>query len=126
MAGLAVEPTDAELLAAVRAETVNFAYSGSSPSGSIPPTVEQHRATWIERLSDPTATAFVTHHDGEIRGTVLTRAGPDSWTKGRSLGCTSLPAAWRRGVGAALHDHALVVLRRAEYRQVGLWMIAKK
>jgi ribosomal protein S18 acetylase RimI-like enzyme len=126
MVGLTIETTlDADLLAAVHAETVNFAYSRFFPSGSVPPSVEQHRLTWVERLSDPTATAFVARCDGKSLGTVLIRADPDFDGDGQIVGLHVLPAFWRRGVGAALHDHALLALRRGGYRQAGLWVIAQ-
>jgi ribosomal protein S18 acetylase RimI-like enzyme len=126
MAGLTIETTlDADLLAALHAETVNFAYAQFFPSGSVSPSVEQHRLTWIERLSDPTASAFVARRNGESLGTVLIRADPDFDGEGQIVGLHVLPALWRRGVGAALHDHALLALHRGGYRHAGLWVIAQ-
>jgi ribosomal protein S18 acetylase RimI-like enzyme len=126
MVGVTIETTlDAELLAAVHAETVNFAYARFFPSGSVPPSVEHHRLTWIERLSDPTATAFVARRNGDVLGTVLIRQDPDFEDEGQIVGLHVLPALWRHGIGTALHDHALLALQRAGYRHVGLWVIAQ-
>ena len=93
MAGLTIETTvDADLLARVHAGTVNLAYAQFFPSDSIPPSVEQHRLTWIERLTDPTATAFVARCHGEPLGTVLIRADPDFEGEGQIVGLHVLPA----------------------------------
>jgi len=124
MAGLTIETTlDADLLAAVHAETVNFAYTSFFQPDSTPPSVEQHRLTWIDRLSDPTATAFVARSEGEPLGTVLIRADPDFEGEGQIVGLHVLPTSWGRGIGAALHDHALLALHQGGHRKAGLWVI---
>jgi ribosomal protein S18 acetylase RimI-like enzyme len=123
---LTIETTfDANLLAAVHADTVNFAYSQFFPPDAVSPSVEEHRLTWIERLCDPTAKAFVARRHGEPLGTVLIRADPDFEAEGQIVGLHVLPAVWRQGVGGALHDHALVALRERGYRKAGLWVIAQ-
>jgi ribosomal protein S18 acetylase RimI-like enzyme len=123
--GPVIEPTsDVDLLAAIHVETVNVAYDGWFPPGAVPPTVEEHRETWAGRLSDPTATAFIARLGEHPVGSVLVRADPDMQRTGQIVGLHVRPTCWRRGVGAALHDHALDGLRRAGYRQAALWVIA--
>jgi ribosomal protein S18 acetylase RimI-like enzyme len=126
IANLTIETTlDAVLLARVHGETVNHAYKGFFPPDSVAPSIDEHLMTWIERLSDPSATAFVARPDGESLGTVLIRADPDFGGEGQIVGLHVLPRAWRRGIGTALHDHALRALHRSGFQYVGLWVIAE-
>ncbi len=126
MDGLTVETTiDADLLAAVHAETVNFAYASFFPPASASPSIGQHRATWVDRLADPTSTAFVACHQREPVGTVMIRADPDFHGVGQIVGLHVIPSSWGRGIGGALHDHSLLALQAGGYRHAGLWVIAQ-
>jgi ribosomal protein S18 acetylase RimI-like enzyme len=117
------ETHDPGLLASIHAETVNVAYAGFFPAGDIPPTVDEHRATWEVRLADPTAIALVARVAGRPVGSVMARRDPDLPDRGQITGLHVLPTEWGQGVGTALHDAAVATLAAQGVATVELWVI---
>lgn len=123
VAGVVIVPcTDAGVIAALHQATVAVAYREYFP-GSPPPTVAELRATWAERLADPTAAALVACRGGRPVGSVMARADPD-FPGGQLTGLHVLASEWGKGIGSGLHDAALAVLSAAGYQDAGLWVIA--
>lgn len=66
--------------------------------------------------------------DGRVRGFMVfgpSRDGDADWTVGEIWALYVHPAAWRRGVGRALVEHALAALGGAGFREVTLWTLAE-
>jgi GNAT superfamily N-acetyltransferase len=123
--GLTIEPIcDARVLAAVHAETVGFAYAEFFGQNSSPPKAADLAVIWEERLADPSATALAARKDGRILGTVAIRRDPDFVCEGQLIGLHVLPEEWGQGVGAALHDAALLLLISRAFEDAGLWVIS--
>jgi ribosomal protein S18 acetylase RimI-like enzyme len=122
---LVVQQTrDALLLARLHFATVSVAYRSFFSPDSAPPNVPELTATWEARLEDPSSRALLAGRSGEPVGAVAVRRDPDYPGEGQLLGLHVLPGAWGVGVGSALHDAALDVLRSRSYEQAGLWVIA--
>jgi ribosomal protein S18 acetylase RimI-like enzyme len=117
------ETLDAELLARIQFETVSVAYKRFFPAGSRPPTTRQMAGIWQERLSDPSARAFVATDHGRVVGAVAVRANAEFDAEGELTGLHVLPEAWGRGFGSALHDRALGEMVEHEFKSAGLWVI---
>lgn len=116
------ECADPAVIAAVHSATVSVAYRLYFP-GSPPPTEVELRGIWGERLADPTAVALVAYCAGEPVGSVMARADPEFPGEGQILGLHVVPSSWGRGIGSALHDDALMVLRSSGNVVAGLWVI---
>jgi GNAT superfamily N-acetyltransferase len=122
---------DAPALAQVHLDTVLVAYVGIFPASAAVPSLEGTIREWEAAFADPTFRAFLAEHDGGAAGTVAVQAEPDPEPDGAPLRCGELlrlhvhPAWWGRGVGAALYDAAMAVLRDDGYREAGLWVLEK-
>ena len=113
---------DAAVLASLHVATVTVAYRSFFP-GSPPPAIDDIRAMWEARLSDPTAVAFAALFDGRPVGSVMVRADP-SFPEGQLVGLHVLPGEWGHGTGGLLHDYALGALLDAGFHTAGLWVLA--
>jgi GNAT superfamily N-acetyltransferase len=120
---IAITPgSDAAVFAALHRATIVVAYRGYYPDRP-PPTIAELQATWTGWLADPAAVALLATRDGQPAGSIVARADP-AFGEGKIAGLHVLPSVWGQGIGSALHDAALAVLRDAGYRTAGLWVIA--
>jgi GNAT superfamily N-acetyltransferase len=54
---------------------------------------------------------------------VMARADPEFPGEGQILGLHVVPSSWGQGIGSALHNDALTVLRTRGHVAAGLWVI---
>jgi ribosomal protein S18 acetylase RimI-like enzyme len=131
MAGIAVRPSvpeDAEAVERLRIAGWQTAYRGIIPDDfldGLPVDVarrRRHMAQLPAELSDSVAT-----EDGAVVGWVS--CGPcrdpdrPGARQGEIFACYVDPAAWRKGVGGLLMEHALAVLAAAGRDDVTLWVL---
>lgn len=116
------ECADPAVIAAVHSATVSVAYRPYFPD-SPPPTEVELRGEWGERLADPSAVALVAYLSGQAVGSVMARADPEFPGEGEIVGLHVVPSLWGQGIGGALHNDALMVLRSSGNVAAGLWVI---
>jgi GNAT superfamily N-acetyltransferase len=114
--------TDAALIAEIHLAAVEVAYRPFFP-GSHPPTAAELHDEWVRALADPTAVALVAIEAGRPAGSVMTRASTHM-PAGELHALHVVPAAWGRGIGSRLHDHALELLAGDGYDTACLWVLA--
>lgn len=125
IAGLTIEPIrDSDVVAAVHAETVAFAYVEFGKGLPPPPSKVDLTLMWEERLADPSATALPAIKEGRVLGTVAVRRDPDFAGEGQLIGLHVMPEEWGQGVGTALHAAAVLLLISQAFGHAGLWVIA--
>jgi putative acetyltransferase len=74
------------------------------------------RADWVSALTDADGETYIAFVDGAAAGVV-------SVGHGVLQTLYVLPEAWSRGIGSALHDHALERLRETNVREARLWTL---
>lgn len=109
-AGLA----DLETLFAIQKESAVAGYAHVFPPGVYPFPEDEVRESLRRQLEEPDAVALL---DEDGRGFALVARGCLHRLYVR-------PSAWGDGVGAALHDDALAVLRAAGAEAASLWVLA--
>jgi GNAT superfamily N-acetyltransferase len=109
-AGLA----DLDQLFAIQKESGVAGYAHVFPPERYPFPEEEVRESLRRQLGEPGSVALL---DDRGRGFVLVGAG---WLHRLYV----RPSAWGDGVGAALHDEALAVLRAAGSDTASLWVLA--
>jgi GNAT superfamily N-acetyltransferase len=112
----AAHEDEAGLLLAIQREAAIAAYAHVFPQERYPFPDAAIRAEWEAALRDPEVEVYVT--DDEPLGTV-------SIGHGYLRTLYVVPAAWRRGIGSALHDHALARLRERGVGEARLWTLAE-
>jgi ribosomal protein S18 acetylase RimI-like enzyme len=102
--------------------------------GIVPARIDPRLAWDVDRLRarladpDPDSASAVVELDGRVIGYIVFGAGRDRDARPRIGEIWALyvhPAAWRRGLGRRLVEHALTELRRAGYRRATLWTLAE-
>ena len=76
------------------------------------------RADWRSALTDADGKTLIAFEDGEAVGVV-------SVGHGVLQTLYVMPECWSRGIGAMLHDHALVRLREMDVQEARLWTLAE-
>lgn len=110
---------DVEALIVPHREAMKLAYRGLFTTPF--PTDDMLRAEWRALLADPQATVLLGSSSGTPVGTLAVRvAGVDGWLERFYVH----PDAQHRGIGRALHDHGLELLRAGGCRQANLWVLA--
>lgn len=74
------------------------------------------RADWAAALADPDAETYLAVERDEALGVVSVGGGVLQTLY-------VLPGSWGRGIGSALHDHALERLRAAGVREARVWTL---
>jgi GNAT superfamily N-acetyltransferase len=102
--------------------------------GIVAPEIDPRRAWDTDRIRarleerDRETEHAVAELDGTVRGYIVYGPSRDRDAPRNAGEVWALyvdPAAWRRGVGRALIEHALAELRPAGYREVTLWTLAE-
>jgi GNAT superfamily N-acetyltransferase len=99
-------------------DTVLVAYRPWFPPESVPPSAAALEALWSNDLRDAHA-VLVVEDDGRLIGSVVARANGDL------ARLHVLPDRWGEGIGGALHDAAVDVLREHGHARAELWVIAE-
>jgi GNAT superfamily N-acetyltransferase len=76
------------------------------------------RADWVSALTDPDGETYIAFEDGEAVGVVSVGVGVVQTLY-------VMPEFWSRGIGSALHDHALDRLRETNIQEARLWTLAE-
>jgi GNAT superfamily N-acetyltransferase len=76
------------------------------------------RADWLSALTDPGGETYLAFEDDEAVGAV-------SVGHGVVQTLYVMPEFWSRGIGSALHDHALDRLRKVNVREARLWTLTE-
>jgi GNAT superfamily N-acetyltransferase len=84
-------------------------------------TVAERVARWEGRSAEG---AYVAEVEGRIAGVVQAGPDPDDPSLGLIRGLNVEPAAQGAGLGTALYDHAVAVLREAGFAVAVLWVFA--
>jgi GNAT superfamily N-acetyltransferase len=125
----AATTADAPALARVHLDTVLVAYAGIFPATATTPDLEGTVREWEEAFADPTFHAFLAEDQRRAVGTVAAQADPDPDPDSSGVATGQLrrlhvhPDWWGRGVGGALYETALAVLKADGYREAGLWVL---
>ncbi|WP_437736369.1 N-acetyltransferase family protein [Sorangium sp. So ce1335] len=124
-------PEDAGAIARVEVDSWRAAYLGLVPASDLNALSTQARAaSWRRILSHAAATgtrAWTLHAEDAVLG--FASAGPtrdeddDPTEVGELYTIYLLPAAWGRGLGAALLDTAQADLARRRHRVMTIWVL---
>ena len=106
--------TDLDVLFAIQKESAVAGFANVFPQELYPFPEDDVRETLRAQLEDTTTVALL---DDDLRGFALAGGG---WLHRLYV----LPSAWGAGVGAALHDGALVALRGEGAATASLWCLA--
>ncbi|MGK3981424.1 GNAT family N-acetyltransferase [Sorangium sp. So ce136] len=125
------QPADAAAIARVEVDSWRAAYLGLVPAGDLNILSTQAReASWRRILSHGAATgtrAWTLSAEGAVLG--FASAGPtrdeddDPCNVGELYTIYLLPAAWGRGLGAALLDTAQADVARRRHRTMTIWVL---
>jgi GNAT superfamily N-acetyltransferase len=99
-------PSDAETLYEIHRESVLVAYAPIFPQDQYPFPAAAMRQHWIERLGDDRASTVIAERDRTATGFGVVSPG---WLESMFV----RPEAWGQGVGRAVHDEAVELLRAA-------------
>jgi GNAT superfamily N-acetyltransferase len=99
-------PDDAEILFAIHRESAMTAYAHIFPPDRYAFPDNEMRAHWVSSLGDPDTAIVVVERASAPIGFVGVSPG---WLRNLFV----LPSEWGRGVGSALHDEAVTILRAA-------------
>jgi GNAT superfamily N-acetyltransferase len=108
---------DAQTLSEIHRESVLVAYAPIFPQDRYPFPEAEMRTHWVERLGDSDVTAVIAELDGVATGFAVVSPG---WLESMFV----VPQAWGRGVGSALHDEAVELLR-ARGAGARLWVLER-
>jgi GNAT superfamily N-acetyltransferase len=97
-------PDDAETLFAIHRESVLVAYTQIFPPDRYAFPEAEMRRHWVERLSDAEVSTMIAESETVTTGFAVVSPG---WLESMFV----LPRDWGRGVGSALHDKAVELLR---------------
>ena len=122
-------PGDEHALATINVHAWHAAYRGLMPEGvfdvlSIPGREAQFAETL--RATPSEQRTWVLEEDGRILGYAATGPTRDEGATPATMELWSLyfePEAWGRGLGRALHTHALEDLRTRGFASVTLWVL---
>jgi ribosomal protein S18 acetylase RimI-like enzyme len=120
-------PEDAAAVAEVHVRTWQAAYEhvfGAERLAQLD--LEQRRASWTERLSDPEPhrrTLVAEHDAGRVVGFAAVGASRDADGEGELYGIYVAPEAWGSGAGTALMHAAVASLREGGYPSATLWVL---
>jgi GNAT superfamily N-acetyltransferase len=95
---------DAETLYTIHRESVRVAYAEIFPPDRYPFPEAELRSHWIKRLAEADAATVIAEQETLPVGFVVVSPG---WLESMFV----LPSDWGRGVGSALHDQAVELLR---------------
>jgi GNAT superfamily N-acetyltransferase len=110
-------PDDADTLLRIQREAAVEAFAHVFPQDVYPFPADEVRANWVRALADPEIELYVAEtEDGEPVGSV-------SVGHGYLRTLYVVPAHQGRGLGAALHDHALDRLRALGATEAKLWTL---
>ena len=107
---------EAEALAELQRHASLAALGHIFPPDLYPFPIDDVRERWRAALADPAARIVVAEVDGARVGLACVRA---DWLDGLYV----IPEWWRKGVGSALHDHALSLVERLGSRRCHLWVL---
>jgi GNAT superfamily N-acetyltransferase len=107
---------DAELLAELQRTSAVAAFAHIFPPDRYPFPIDAIRQRWRDALADPAARVVVAEVDGTSVGFVCVRP---EWLDGLYV----VPELWGRGIGRALHDHALGIVRGLGSERCHLWVL---
>jgi GNAT superfamily N-acetyltransferase len=107
---------EADTLLAIQREAAVDAFAHVYPPELYPFPDDAIREVWAEALADPEIGVYVAEHDGVPVGAV-------SAGKGYLATLYVLPEYQGHGVGSALHDRALDLLREMGSREAKLWTL---
>lgn len=122
------EPRDTPAMGAVWLRAALVGYEGIFPPEAPMPAVEAVADDWRQAIERPWGRAayFVACDRGPDRtvvGTVAAVPDAEESARGHLQALYVDPGHWGRGIGRALHDAALVHLRRAGFRVAVCWII---
>ena len=107
---------EANALLAVQRAACVAAYAHIFPSDRYPFPDDDVLEIWQDALRDPEIDAYVAEDRGEAIGAVSVN---DGWLRTLYV----MPSHWSRGVGSALHDHALGRIRERGGTRARLWTL---
>jgi GNAT superfamily N-acetyltransferase len=108
---------DARAIAELEVRAWRWAYVDLVEDPAMP-TVEAREARW---RTEPLDGASVYEVEGRVVGVVQIGEASEEAGVGRLRGLYVEPAAQGAGLGAALHEHAIELLRGAGYADATLW-----
>ena len=112
----AARPDEADPLLAIQRAASVAAFAHIYPPERYPFPDDDVRRLWHEALRDPQIDAYLAEAGGNAIGSVSV---DDEWLRTLYV----LPSHWSRGVGSALHDHALVRMRERGASSAKLWTL---
>ncbi len=123
-------PDDAAAIAAVHVRAWQVAYRGVVPDAILDRlSIQQRRTTWRQLLEHGHgALTLVAERGGDVVGfcSIATPSRDDDAGEATcEVGAIYVePSVWRAGVGAALLETALDIVRNSDWREVTLWVFA--
>ncbi|HEY1367172.1 MAG TPA: GNAT family N-acetyltransferase [Gaiellaceae bacterium] len=114
----AARADELETLLAIQREAAVVAFARVFPQDRYPFPDDAIREVWREALADPLVEVYVAEEEGAAVGSV-------SVGHGYLRTIYVVPAWWSKGVGSALHDHALDRLRALGAREARLWTLVE-
>nr|WP_228047558.1 GNAT family N-acetyltransferase [Saccharopolyspora sp. HNM0983] len=116
-------PADARAVARLHVRAWQVAYRGLLPDEHLDSLSVEQRAARYRFGSGPLTTALA-RESGDLLGFVTFGPAGDEAGAGQVHALYVDPAAWRRGTGAALLEHAQNRLRAAGFGAAMLWVLA--
>lgn len=118
---------DARRIAEIHVRAWQEAYRGIMPDDYLAGlSVDSRAERWRETLARGGRTVLVAEEGGVVAGWAIGGESRDADAPPRTAEVYAInidPAAWRRGAGRLLLQHAAARFRRAEYERVTLWVL---
>lgn len=119
---------DAAGIAAVNVASWQAAYAHALPAEYLAAlSVAAYEAGWRNNLANPAVTVLVAVVDDQVVGYASVSASRDTDVAADHIGelqaIYAHPDFWDTGVGAQLHEHALITLSEAGYVDTTLWVM---
>ncbi len=118
---------EAETLAKVHVRSWQQTYRGQVPDDyldNLDSQVERRKELWLKLISNPEELGlFVSEIEDRPEGFATAGPSRESSTEGELLSIYLLSEYWERGIGYALHEHAITHLRRLGFKEAVLWVL---
>lgn len=114
---------DVAALAELQGAATRVGYAHIFPPESPAPALDELVADWRAAVADPELTVVVADGNDGIWGSVAFRPDPADSDRGDLRRLHVMPDRWGSGIGAALHDSALVRMRARGWARASLWVL---
>lgn len=118
---------EAQVLAEIHVRSWQQTYQGQVPDSyleNLDSDVERRKQVWLHLMTkQQDAGLFVAEVDSKPVGFAMAGPGGESSTEGELFSIYLLSECWEKGIGYALHEHAISHLRHLGFKEAVLWVL---